>query len=624
MDKIEKHIKQIQHLQDGANELDDMNFSNDILDLVVNSLEEGIIIANKNGDFVFFNEAAEKILGIGSLEIPTDEWSAAYGCFYPDKKRVFPPESLPLYRAITTKETSVERIFIRNASRPDGLFITVYGSPILSEDGTFIGGVALFRDITDSVIAENKLKISEEKFKSLFRGIPIPTYVWQKVNDQFILIDYNYFAELITKNNIIDLRGQTLEVVFPGRPEVYSDFELCYTQKKPQVREMTYRMKTTDEIKDFYVTYAFVEPDIIMVHTQDITKRKSYEKELRKLSNAVQQTEDSILISDVNGHIEYVNNAFEKTYGYSSEEILGKTPSILKSGYHDEEFYKELWNTVKDKRTFKGTILNKKKDGTTYWVQQTISPILGEDGEIINFVSVNKDITELRKRIENEMELLKADNLLLNILPEPIAKRLKNGETSIADYFDEVSVIFIDIVGFTHMSSMSKPHDIVKELNKIFTILDKLSEKYGIEKIKTLGDCYMAASGVPVKKSDHARSIALMALETRKLMEGYKTAEGFEVKFRMGIDCGPVVAGVIGEKKFIYDLWGQSVNTASRMKDSCDIDKIHCTERFIKCLKSETIPEYSSTQFIFSEKEKIDIKGIGEMTTHYLLGKEKN
>jgi class 3 adenylate cyclase len=119
-------------------------------------------------------------------------------------------------------------------------------------------------------------------------------------------------------------------------------------------------------------------------------------------------------------------------------------------------------------------------------------------------------------------------------LPEKIADRLKTGETLIADYFDEASIIFIDIVSFTNLTKISKPQTIVSELNKIFTMFDKLSEKYGIEKIKTLGDCYMAVAGIPEPRKDHAHAISRMAVESMKIMKGYKTEDGHEVKFRIG------------------------------------------------------------------------------------------
>lgn len=619
MGTIEKSVPPNSSIRE--NGISESDILNRYFDSVINHIQEGIVIANPEGEFIYFNSSAEEILGFGSLDIPADEWSATYGCYYPDKTTLFPPDEIPLYKSIKEKINATTKIFIRNKKRPEGIFIEVNSSPIYDNNGEFIGGVAYFRDITERIISENKLKNSENKFQSLFRGIPLPTYVWQKQNDNFILVDHNNYSELITNGNIKNLHGRTLQELFPDSPEVYSDFDKCFSEKKTVEREMGYTMKTTNEYKDFFVTYVFIEPDLVMVHTHDITKKKAAEKELQKLSKAVQQTDDAVLITNPDGIIEYVNNGFTNVYGYNSEEVLGKKPSILKSGQHDDDFYKEMWGAIRNKESFKCTLLNKKKDGSNYWVQQSITPIIGENGEIINFVAVNKDISELKKRIEGEIELIKSESIISNILPESIAKRLKDGESTIADFFESASVIFIDIIGFSKMTSVLSPQVLVQELNKIFKILDKLSQQFGLEKIKTIGDCYMAASGIPHSRSDHAQSIAFMALETLNQMKGYTTESGFEVKFRIGIDSGPVVAGIIGESKLIYDLWGECVNNASRMKETCVSDRIHCSERFLIELNSRRANLKKEIKFKFSDKIKINFKNIGEVNTYYLLDK---
>ncbi len=253
---------------------------------------------------------------------------------------------------------------------------------------------------------------------------------------------------------------------------------------------------------------------------------------------------------------------------------------------------------------------------------------------------LNKHKEELEIKVEERtrelrLEKEKSDRLLLNVLPEPIAIRLKEGETQIADHFEEASVIFIDIVDFTKLSAKSTPQKMVKMLNDVFTIFDKVSAKYGIEKIKTIGDCYMAASGIPVPRADHAQAISMMALDAMEAMKSYKTEDGHEIQFRIGLDCGPIVAGVIGEQKFIYDLWGDMVNTASRMETNGIIGKIQCTERFRNKLNTSTplIPRQRGTEIAypplegagggqlgisFVERGEIEIKGKGMMKTYFL------
>ncbi|MFH1052447.1 MAG: adenylate/guanylate cyclase domain-containing protein [bacterium] len=254
------------------------------------------------------------------------------------------------------------------------------------------------------------------------------------------------------------------------------------------------------------------------------------------------------------------------------------------------------------------------------------------------------------RTLELTIEKDKSDKLLLNVLPEQIAHRLKQGETPIADHFEEASVIFIDIADFTKLSARSKPQDMVKMLNDIFSIFDKISDKYGLEKIKTIGDCFMAAAGIPIPRKDHAEAIAKMAIEVMDTMKGYRVSgigdrvlgiggrvlgigfgiqgigdgvsetqnpipETQEIQFRIGLDCGPIVAGVIGEQKFIYDLWGDMVNTASRMETNGVVGKIQCTERF----KNKLTIDNGQLKMKFEERGEIEIKGKGIMKTYFLV-----
>jgi class 3 adenylate cyclase len=222
------------------------------------------------------------------------------------------------------------------------------------------------------------------------------------------------------------------------------------------------------------------------------------------------------------------------------------------------------------------------------------------------------EVNEKTKQLREEKE--KSEQLLLNVLPDQIAERLKQGEQPIADHFDEASVIFIDVVDFTKLSAKSTPQKMVNMLNDVFTHFDKIAEKYGLEKIKTIGDCYMAAAGIPIHRSDHAEAIAMMAIESMKSMNGFITEDGHEIQFRVGIDCGPIVAGVIGKQKFIYDLWGDMVNTASRMETNGITGKIQCTERFKDKLGIRSV----DLGIKFEERGEIEVKGKGKMKTYFI------
>ena len=203
----------------------------------------------------------------------------------------------------------------------------------------------------------------------------------------------------------------------------------------------------------------------------------------------------------------------------------------------------------------------------------------------------------------------KTEKLLLSIFPEPIAKRLQQTEGVIADHFANVSVLFADMVGFTKLASRISPTELVIKLNSIFSEFDHLTEQYGLEKIKTIGDGYMVASGLPIQRDDHADAIIAMALDMQQTMMQLTSKIVEPLTLRIGIHTGPVVAGVIGLKKFSYDLWGDTVNTASRMEQHGIPGCIQITE---------TTYRHLSKPYLFSERGVIDVKGKGKMKTYLL------
>jgi class 3 adenylate cyclase len=210
-----------------------------------------------------------------------------------------------------------------------------------------------------------------------------------------------------------------------------------------------------------------------------------------------------------------------------------------------------------------------------------------------------------------QAERQRSERLLLNILPKPIADRLKQGESTIADSHTEVTVLFADIVGFTKLSARISPNELVILLNEIFSTFDQLAEQHGLEKIKTIGDNYMVVGGLPTPRMDHAEAVAEMALDMQKSITPFDTNSGESLSIRIGINTGPVVAGVIGTKKFSYDLWGDTVNTASRMESHGVVDGIQVTASAYELLKDK---------YLFEERGVIEIKGKGEMKTYLLIG----
>jgi class 3 adenylate cyclase len=208
-----------------------------------------------------------------------------------------------------------------------------------------------------------------------------------------------------------------------------------------------------------------------------------------------------------------------------------------------------------------------------------------------------------------------SERLLLNVLPAPIADRLKTGENLIVDRFDAVSVLFADIVGFTTLSSRTTPEALVTMLNELFSSFDQLAEQHGLEKIKTIGDAYMVVAGIPHPVADHATAITHMALDMLAAIEAYGERHDSPLTIRIGIHTGSVVAGVIGTKKFIYDLWGDTVNTASRMESHGAPGRIHVSEATYLLL---------AARFEFEKRPPIDVKGKGWMQTYFVIGQKRS
>jgi class 3 adenylate cyclase len=256
--------------------------------------------------------------------------------------------------------------------------------------------------------------------------------------------------------------------------------------------------------------------------------------------------------------------------------------------------------------------------------QETRTPLtlLGDalsNAAMFAAVLVLGEAVRSRQALDREHRLLlaeqeRSERLLLNVLPAPIAERLKAGEGVIADAFPEVTVLFADIVDFTRRSRQVGPAQVVAALNELFSAFDRLAQRHGLEKIKTIGDAYMVAGGLPQPRPDHAEAIAEMALGIREEVARRADPSGQPLAVRIGIDTGPVEAGVIGTAKFSYDLWGDTVNTASRMESHGIAGCIQVTERTYQRLRDG---------YRFQRRGPIPIRGMGELVTYFLVGRNR-
>jgi PAS domain S-box-containing protein len=345
----------------------------DFVTAIFKNLAVGVIVCDSKGHFVFFSPEAERILGIGAMHAELAAWSASYGCCRADMVTPYPPDELPLARALRGEEALHELIFIRNPQRPAGLWIDTSGTPLRDKSGTVCGGVVVFSDVS---VPENVLRA-----KAAVESFQTP------VRDPCDAVE--------------------------DRPELVSD-----------------------RFAQF---------------------RTSYDQ----LARAVEQTADSILITDTRGIIEYVNPAFEKITGFSVGEVLGRTPGVLKSGQHDAEFYRDLWSKLNSGDSFKGTIINRKKSGELFWSEQTITPIKDQAGATTHFVSVLKDMTAFRKAREQEFHMALAQelqqryyNTTASLPGFDIAAAANPADKTGGDYFDFIPqldgslyIVIADIAG---------------------------------------------------------------------------------------------------------------------------------------------------------------------------------
>ena len=246
--------------------------------------------------------------------------------------------------------------------------------------------------------------------------------------------------------------------------------------------------------------------------------------------------------------------------------------------------------------------------------------LLGIQAGANDFLNKPIDIQDVILRVGNavytkhlhdqlQVEQEKAEQLLLNILPKPIAERMKKGETNIADSHPDVTVLLADLVGFTTLAAHIGPEQVVQLLNEVFSAFDLLTEEHGLEKIKTIGDAYMVAGGVSVPRPDHAEASAELALDLQEEIERLNHEYDTTVRLRIGICTGPVVAGVIGRRRFAYDLWGEAVNLACRLESTGEAGKIQIAESTHDRLKHK---------YEFDPKHSLDVKGHDRLFAYWL------
>ncbi len=437
-----------------------------------------------------------------------------------------------------------------------------------------------------------------------------------------------------------------LDVMMPG----IDGFETCRrlkaktsTQDIPVIF-MTALSDTVDKVKGFnlgavdYVTKPVQQEEVkarVTLHLtirnlqkrlqaqnlqlqQEIKEKQQAEESLRvaeeKYRSIFENATEGIFQVTPDGRYITANPALARIYGYESpEELMTQITNIGQQLYvepmrrDDLTAFMQKYDVLSD---MESEVY--RKDGSVIWISENIRPIYDASGAVLYYEGSVADITERRHAEAALREARKrSELLLLNVLPQAVAERLKLGQRTIAESFEAVTVLFADLVDFTEFSTQTSPTELVELLNQIFSKFDQLAEYHRLEKIKTIGDAYMVVAGLPTPRPDHAQAVAQMALDMQAAIAQFNTETGKAFQIRIGINSGPVVAGVIGIKKFSYDLWGDTVNTASRMESHGLPGCIQVTTATYDLLQD---------QYLFEERGSVQVKGKGEMTTYLLTG----
>ncbi|OFX47741.1 MAG: hypothetical protein A2046_11010 [Bacteroidetes bacterium GWA2_30_7] len=381
--------------------------------------------------------------------------------------------------------------------------------------------------------------------------------------------------------------------------------------KKPIDRlELLARVKSALSLYDSYREIK-KQKNTIQVQADEL---KTKNEELKKLSIVASKTENSVIIMNSIGEFEWANDGFRKIYGYALEEYKLKFGKSIFETSKSPNVEKVITDCIHEKKSDSYISQFTTPKNKIKWIQTTLTPIVNEDFEIEKLIAVESDITTIKEQEEQIiLEKKKSDELLLNILPNETAEELKLKGSATPRHYKSVSIMFTDFKGFTNTCSGLAPNEIVSELHSYFVQFDDIIQKNYLEKIKTIGDAYMAAGGLPIRNKTNPIDCVLAGLEIQNLMAEIgeqKRKKKMPVwELRLGIHTGEVVSGVVGKKKFAYDIWGDSVNIASRMETAGEVGKVNISETTYHLVKD---------YFMCETRGKIEAKNKGKVEMYFV------
>ena len=616
----------------------DIEQRDEIIRLLLDSTGEGIYGTDMDGVCTFANPACVRLLGFENEQDLLGKNMHELVHHTRPNGEPYPVSECQIYRAFREQvgvHVDDELMFCADGTA----FPAEYWSYPVTRDDELVGCVLTFTDIRERRAAEDELQQQHDLVRLLLDSTAEGIYgIDLEGNCTFA---NPACVKLLGFESEADLLGQQMhQLVHHTRPNgdpypvrecqiykafwehagVHVDDELMFCQGGTsfEAEYWSYPIEKDGELLGCVLTFV------------DITERRVAERAIRQQEELVrlllQSTGEGLYGFDLDGNCTFANDACVRLLGYESDQdLLGRQMHKLVHHHRPDgtaypveqcRIYQALQVRtgvhVDDEIMFRA-------DGTSFPAEYWSYPMF-QDGELVGCVLTFVDITE-RKRIEAELarqhqeleiEKAKSEALLLNILPETIADELKAGTAVIADGVSEVTVLFADIVNFTPLTASVSPEKLVGLLDRVFSAFDDVADRLGLEKIKTIGDAYMAVAGVPAHRSDHAEAAAEMALS---MLEDFEDDCGEDfpgLELRIGMDSGPIVAGVIGKRKFTYDIWGDTVNVASRMESAGLPNHIQVTER----LRDRLADGYQ-----LEPRGMIPVKGKGEMQTYFLRGR---
>ncbi|MCL1475458.1 adenylate/guanylate cyclase domain-containing protein [Argonema antarcticum] len=486
----------------------------------------------------------------------------------------------------------------------------------------------LMVEILERKRSSDALRLSEEKFSKAFRSSPDIITITTVEDGRFIDVNETFLSLLeFDREEVIGHTASDLNIWVNQEDRARIVEMLQSAQSQPWERGSLRNQECEFRKKSGEILVGLLSAEIIdlenqpclLVVTTDITYRVRMEEALRqteeKYRTIFENAIEGIFQTLPQGKYISANPALARLYGYfSPADLIANLTNIEQQLYVDPNRRGDFIALMQQNNAVSGFESQvHRQDGSTIWISENARAVRDAEGKLLYYEGIVEDITA-RKLAQEALryEQEQTERLLLNILPHAIAQRLREEETTIADSFDESTVLFGDIVGFTELSASIEPVELVELLNEIFSTFDTLTDQHGLEKIKTIGDAYMVVGGLPIPRTDHAEAVAEMALDMQIEINRFNSETNQNLQLRVGINTGPVVAGVIGIKKFSYDLWGDTVNTASRMESHGIPGSIQVTASTYQLLRDK---------YLFEERGRIPIKGKGEMTTYFLMGR---